>query len=103
VKAEVSELPPSDAEVVIEPPATVPNVRRAADVLRLIVALATLLIGLLVATLAHRGVRSTERALLETIVTLPAAVPGGLGALEAALVAGLSALGMPVGLPRARC
>jgi hypothetical protein len=72
VKAEVSELPPTDAEVVIEPLATVRNVRRAADVLRLVLALAALLIGLLVAILAHRGVRSTERGLLQTIVTLPA-------------------------------
>jgi uncharacterized protein (TIRG00374 family) len=31
------------------------------------------------------------------LVASAAPVPGGLGALEAALIAGLSALGMPVG------
>ena len=38
MKPEVSELPPADAKVVIEPLAASPNVRRAADVLRLILA-----------------------------------------------------------------
>jgi uncharacterized protein (TIRG00374 family) len=71
VKPEVSDLPPAEAEVVIAPLASMPNVRRAADVLRLVLALAVLLVGLLVATLADRGVRSTERGLLDTIVTLP--------------------------------
>jgi hypothetical protein len=71
VKPEVSALPPAEAEVVIEPLASVPNVRRAADVLRLVLALAVLLVGLLVAILAEDGVRSTERGLLNTIVTLP--------------------------------
>jgi uncharacterized protein (TIRG00374 family) len=71
VKPDVTDTPPDEAEVVIEPLASLPNVRRAADVLRLALALAVLLVGLLVATLAHRGVRSTERGLLDTIVTLP--------------------------------
>jgi len=71
VKPEVADVPPDEAEVVIEPLASRRNVRRAADVLRLALALGVLLIGLLVATLAHRGVRSTERGLLNTIVTLP--------------------------------
>jgi uncharacterized protein (TIRG00374 family) len=74
VKPEVSDLPPHEAEVVIEPLASLPNVRRAADVLRLVLALAVLLGGLLVASLAHVGVRSTERGLLDTIVTLPPAL-----------------------------
>jgi uncharacterized protein (TIRG00374 family) len=77
---EVSELPSAGAEVVIEPLAPPPNVRRAADVLRLILALAFLIAGLLVATLAHGGVRSTERSLLETIVTLPTSLRDSLTA-----------------------
>jgi uncharacterized protein (TIRG00374 family) len=71
VKPDVIDTPPGEAEVLIEPLASRPNVRRAADVLRLVLALAALLAGLLTATLAHRGVRSTERDLLDTIVTLP--------------------------------
>ena len=71
MKPEVADVPPDEAEVVIEPLASRPNVRRAADLLRLALALAVLVIGLLVATLAHRGVRSTERGLLNTIATLP--------------------------------
>ena len=68
MKPEVADVPPDEAEVVIEPLASRRNVRRAADVLRLALALGVLLIGLLVATLADRGVRSTERGLLNTIV-----------------------------------
>jgi uncharacterized protein (TIRG00374 family) len=79
-KPEVSELPPADAAVIIEPLPTVSNVRRAADVLRLVLALAFLLAGLLGATLARRGVRSTERSLLETIVTLPPSLRDSLSA-----------------------
>jgi hypothetical protein len=71
VKPEVRDTPPAGADVVIEPLASLPNVRRAADVLRLVLALAVLLVGLLVAILAEEGVRSTERGLLNTIVTLP--------------------------------
>ena len=86
MKPEVSELSPAEA-VVIEPLANVPNVRRAADVLRLILAGAALLVGLLVATLSHDGVRSSERGLLETIVTLPASLRDGLtGAVQLAAV-----------------
>ncbi len=76
----MSELPPSDG-VVIEALATVPNERRAADVLRLALALAVLLLSLLGATLAHRGVRSTEGGLLDTIVTLPASLRDSLTAV----------------------
>jgi uncharacterized protein (TIRG00374 family) len=76
----VSELPSSDGGLVVEPLATVPNVRRAADVLRLVLALAVLLISLLGATLAHRGVRTTEGGLLDTIVTLPASLRDALTA-----------------------
>ncbi len=83
MKPEVSEHPSADANVVIEPLAAPPNTRRAADVLRLILALAVLLVGLLVATLAHRGVRYTERGLLETVVTLPPSLRDPLtGALQ---------------------
>jgi uncharacterized protein (TIRG00374 family) len=71
VKPEVSDVPSDQAEVVIEPLASVPTVRRAADVIRLALALGVLVVGLLVVTLAHRGVRDTERGLLGTIVTLP--------------------------------
>ena len=78
MKPEVSELPPADAQVRHRTAGRLPNVRRAADVLRLILALAVLLVGLLVATLAHDGVRSTERDLLETIVTLPASLRDSL-------------------------
>jgi uncharacterized protein (TIRG00374 family) len=78
MKPEVRDPLPAEAEAVVELPAGVPNVRRAADVLRLILALAVLVVGLLVATLSHRGVRSTERNLLETIVTLPASLRDSL-------------------------
>jgi uncharacterized protein (TIRG00374 family) len=78
--SEVKELAPADTEVVIEPEVARLNVRRAADVLRLILALAVLLVGLLVATLADRGVRGTERSLLGTVVTLPAPLRDSLTA-----------------------
>jgi uncharacterized protein (TIRG00374 family) len=71
VKPEVSDVPSDQAEVVIEPLASQPTVRRAADMVRLALALGVLLVGLLVVILAHRGVRSTERGLLGTIATLP--------------------------------
>jgi len=77
---EVGERAPAAPEVVVEPITAVPNVRRAADVLGLILALVVLVVGLLIATLAHRGVRSTERGLLETIVTLPASLRDSLTA-----------------------
>jgi hypothetical protein len=80
MKPEIDEPAPSGAEVVVAPLATVPKVRRAADVLRLILALAVLLVGLLVATLADRGVRSTERGLLDTIVTIPESLRDALTA-----------------------
>jgi uncharacterized protein (TIRG00374 family) len=95
---EVRELSSAAVEVVIEPLAPPPNVRRAADVLRLILALAVLIAGLLLATLAHGGVRSTERSLLETIVTLPTSLRDSLTAavqlvavlMPAAMVASLA-------------
>jgi uncharacterized protein (TIRG00374 family) len=83
MKPEVSERASMDTDVVIEPLANPPNVRRGADVLRLILALAVLVVGLLVATLAHRGVRSTERDVLQTIVTLPPSLRDALtGAVQ---------------------
>ena len=80
MRPDVREVPPPEPQVVIEDGPVAGNVRRAADGLQLILALAVLVAGLLVATLAHRGVRSTERNLLETIVTLPAALRDGLTA-----------------------
>jgi uncharacterized protein (TIRG00374 family) len=80
MKTDVSELEPTPPQVVVEPLTSVPNVRRAADVLGLILALALLVVGLLIATLAHGGVRITERGLLDTIVTLPASVRDALTA-----------------------
>ena len=80
MKPDVSEPPSADARIVIEPLAAPPTVRRAADVLRLVLALAVLLVGLLVATLAHQGVRSTERGLLDTVVTLPPSLRDSLTA-----------------------
>jgi uncharacterized protein (TIRG00374 family) len=71
MKPEVTDPAQAESDAIVEPTANVPTVRRAADVLRLGLALAALLVGLLVAILAHQGVRSTERSLLDTIVTLP--------------------------------
>jgi uncharacterized protein (TIRG00374 family) len=62
--------PPPEADVVIEPLDTVRYVRRAADAARLILALAVLLLGLLLAIVAEDGVRRSEQHFLETIVTL---------------------------------
>lgn len=93
MKPEVSALPPAEADVVIEPLASMPNVRRAADVLRLVLALAVVLVGLLVATLADDGVRSTERGLLNTIVTLPPSLRDSL-----TTAAQLVAMLMPVAI-----
>jgi uncharacterized protein (TIRG00374 family) len=77
---EISELPTPEVGVVIEPLAPAPNVRRAADVMRLFLACTVLLAGLLLATLADGGVRHTERGLLETIVTLPPSLRDSLTA-----------------------
>ncbi len=78
MKPEVRDLAPADAPVLIEDLPVAPNVRRAADVLRLLLAVVVLVLGLLVATLADRGVRSTEGNLLETIVTLPVSLRDAL-------------------------
>ena len=66
--AEAFQAPP---DVVIEPSEGLPDVRRAGDAVRLIFALAVLVPAVLLAALAHTGVRTTERGLLESIVTLP--------------------------------
>ena len=93
MKPEVSERGSAETNVVIEPLTNPPTVRRSADVLRLILSLAVLVAGLLAATLAHRGVRSTERDVLQTIVSLPPSLRDGLtGALQ------LTALLMPVAI-----
>src|SRR5271165_4737052 len=70
---QASNRPEAVAEVAIEPLDGVPNIRRAADVLRLILALAVLVGGQLLATFDHLGVRSTERAFVGVIVTIPVA------------------------------
>ena len=80
VRTEVSELPSSDGGVVVEPLATVPNVRRAADVLRLILALAVLLLRPAGGDPGAPGGAQTERGLLDTIVTLPASLRDSLTA-----------------------
>jgi uncharacterized protein (TIRG00374 family) len=81
VKPQVDERAPVPAAAQAQPQATVPNVRRAADVLRLLLTAAVLLVSLLLATLAHRGVRSTERSFLQTIVTVPPSVRDSLTAV----------------------
>jgi glycosyltransferase 2 family protein len=58
-----------------------------------VLALAVLLVGLLVATLADQGVRSTERGLLNTIVTLPPSLRDSL-----TTVAQLVAVVMPAAI-----
>jgi pimeloyl-ACP methyl ester carboxylesterase len=80
MKPEVSDPLSAEPEVVIEAPAARPDVRRAADMLRLILALAVVLVGLLVATLADDGVQRTERGVLETIVTVSASLRDALTA-----------------------
>ena len=57
------------------------DVRRASDMLRLLIALVVLIGAGLVAALDHVHVRLTERDLLESIVTLPAALRDWLSAL----------------------
>jgi uncharacterized protein (TIRG00374 family) len=58
--------------------APVPESRRAADVLRLILALGVLLPALLVAVFATTRVRASERSLLQAIVTWPSSVRDAL-------------------------
>jgi hypothetical protein len=60
---------PVDVTVERLPPA--PRVRRAADVLRLIVAVAVFLAAQLLAILGHTGVSTTEGSVLQAIATLP--------------------------------
>ena len=55
--------------------------RRASDVLRLLLALSVLVGAQLLAALAHVSVRVTERALLESIITLPAVLRDWMSAL----------------------
>ena len=85
MKPEVSERALGDGNVVIEPVATPPKVRRPA--VRPCTGRKTPL----------RPSRRRPSTWAATSSLAPPPVPGGLGALEAALVAGLSALGMPVG------
>ncbi|HVM66861.1 MAG TPA: hypothetical protein VMU14_18480, partial [Acidimicrobiales bacterium] len=87
MKPEVGERVPANAEAPPGPPpqASVPNVRRAADVIRLLLTSVVLLVSLLLATLAHRGVRSTEQSLLETILTVPPSLRDSLTAVAQVL------------------
>ena len=63
------------------------RVRRPGDVMRLIVALAVVVGAQLLAALAHVGVRTTERALLDSVVTLPPLLRDSLtGAAQLVLV-----------------
>jgi uncharacterized protein (TIRG00374 family) len=62
---------PADADVVIEPAPQAPRVRRAADVLRLIVAATALLAVLLLAGLADVRVRTAELGVLDMAAALP--------------------------------
>ncbi len=81
------DAPEPHHDVVIEPLPTAVRVRRAGDVLRLLMALAVVIAAQLLAALAHSGVRVTERALLESIVTLPAALRDWLsGLVQVAMV-----------------
>jgi glycosyltransferase 2 family protein len=77
---------PSDAttaqhDVTIESPVAAPAVRRPADALRLTVALIALLGSLLLAGLAHVAVRTSERSLLGSVVTLPGSLRDVLSAV----------------------
>jgi hypothetical protein len=65
--------PPAD-EVLIQSLPEPVDVRRASDMFRLIIALVVLVCAGLVAALDDAHVRLTERDLLESIVTLPAAL-----------------------------
>jgi uncharacterized protein (TIRG00374 family) len=62
---------PAGADVVIKPAPPVPKVRRAADVLRLIVSVAVLVVVLLVAALADVRVRTAELGVLDIAAALP--------------------------------
>jgi uncharacterized protein (TIRG00374 family) len=78
----------------IEPlPRTAPRVRRPVDVLRLILALAVLVGTQLLAAVGQVGVRTSERALLDSLVTLPAllrdSLTGGVQLLFVLLPAAL--------------
>ncbi len=66
--------------------------RRASDVLRLLLASSALVGAQLLAALAHVSVRVTERALLESIITLPAGLRDWMSAL-----AQVAAVLVPVG------
>jgi len=80
-------------DVVVEPLTGQRDVRRAADVLRLIVASAVLVGAALFSGFAYVGVRRTQSGLLESVVTLP---PGLRDVLSA--IAQLILLVVPVGI-----
>ncbi len=69
--AAATDVADTDVDVVINASPVVPTrVRRPADALRLVLALAVLVAAQLVAGLAHVGVRTSERALIESVVTI---------------------------------
>jgi glycosyltransferase 2 family protein len=71
---------PTD-EVLVQPFPEAAPVRRASDMLRLLVALAVLICAGAVAALDQAHVRLTERAVLDSVVTLPAVFRDWLSAL----------------------
>jgi glycosyltransferase 2 family protein len=71
VSTKVNGLTQAPGDVTIERLPAAPEVRRAADVMRLILAVAVLVAAQLVAILGHTGVRTTEGSVLRTITTLP--------------------------------
>jgi glycosyltransferase 2 family protein len=68
-------------DVSIESTAMAAGVRRPADALRLAIALIVLVASLLLAGLAHVAVRTTERSLLGSVVTLPGSLRDVLSAV----------------------
>jgi uncharacterized protein (TIRG00374 family) len=102
MNAEASALPPeASTDVLIEPLADPRDVRRAADALRLILAVLVLVVGLLLATLGHARVRRTERGLLDTTATLPASLGDALtAALQLVAVAMPAAVVVAAGVRR---
>jgi uncharacterized protein (TIRG00374 family) len=73
MNTDLNDSAPAEADVVIEPLPQVPKTRRAADALRLFAAVLTLAVGLVAAAFAHSRIRTTERALIEVVVTMPMA------------------------------
>ena len=86
MSTKVNGLTQASADVTIERLPAAPEARRAADVLRLILALAVLLAAQLLAILAHTGVRTTEDSVLRAITTLPPSLRDALTVAGQAVV-----------------